>query len=318
MNKEQKETIALIIIILSIIVAAFVMLVLKPKMKDISEVKKSIKKVNADIEKQRGHSKQLIDFNTKKEEFGNSISENESGLFGGITVGDLSEVVSTVVNSNFKDLKLTYLGDRAEVLPGSRYNELTNEIKIQNCDFHEVVRLISALEISNPGLRITNVAIEGAGVKPEGDGSVTAGMEIKFVGLHVGEGIPSAWEPPKAPAYDPGEQRNPFGLGSRTKIDPEQEFKTKAMNIKVTMNTSDSIWAKDTTIPESGARECLIKKNMPVFEPVKVRLISINEDYFVVRREDGKTFKIIIRQSNETIGGKIYERGTVSQVVEMQ
>ena len=318
MNKEQKETIALIVIIISIIIAACVMLVIKPKIREIGEIKKSIRKVNSDIEKQRKHSKQLIELNTKKETCENNISANESNLFGGITVGDLSEVISTVARSNFSDLKLNYLGDRAEVLPGGIYNELTNEVKIQTCDFHEVVKFISALEMSNQGLRITNIELESASSKPEGDGNIIAGMEIKLLGLHDGKGIPSEWEPPKTPAYYPGEQRNPFGEGGIKKVDPELEFKTKAKNIKVTMITSDSIWVKDLSVPNSGARECLVKKIIPVFEPRKIRLLSINEDYFIIRRDDGKIFKMIVRQANETIGNTLYERGTISEVIQLK
>ena len=160
--------------------------------------------------------------------------------------------------------------------------------------------------------------MENASFKPESDGNVTAGMEIKLLGLHEGNGIPAEWQPPKTPAYDPGEQRNPFGSGGIKKVNPEKEFIEKAMNVKVTMITSDSVWVKDLSIPESGARECLVRKIMPVFEPRKVRLLNINEDYFTVRRDDGKTFKIMVRQANEKIGNKLFERGTISEVIELQ
>lgn len=318
MKKEQKEAIALIFIITAIIISACVMLVVKPRMKSIAEIKTTMKKVNADIDKQRKKSRTLLELTLKKDQFISTIAANEAGLFTGITVGDLSRVVNTVLKNGYRNLKINYLGDRAEVLPGGRYNELTNELKIQNCDFHEAVKFISALETSNPGLRVTNLQIENAAVKSEGDGTVSVGIEVRLMGMHEGGGIPAEWEPPKTPAYEPAGMRNPFGIGLGHQVDPEQTFKDKAYALKITMNTADSVWVKDTTQKDSGARECLLKKNMPVFEPVKVRLVSIHEDYFTVQRDDGKSFKLVIRQANETVGSEVYERGTIRDVIEVK
>ena len=58
----------------------------------------------------------------------------------------------------------------------------------------------------------------------------------------------------------------------------------------------------------------MLKKYMPVFKPVKVGLIEINEDYFVVLRDDGKKFKFTIRQNIE----EDYQRGTIKKIEEME
>jgi hypothetical protein len=318
MSKEKKEAIALIIVATVICIVIFVMLVIKPRLNDIAEKRKAIKKITVEIDKQKKQSRQLIELASKKEKMETSISAAESGLFGGISIGDLSRTVNTVVKTGFKSMKLNYLGDRAELLPVERYTEISNELKIQNCEFYEAVRFIGVLETSNPGMRITNLAMESASVNSEANGMVTIGIEVKLMGMHEGTGVPAEWAPPKTPGYEPTGIRNPFGTGGTSIIDPEQEFKDRANNIKVTMNTADSIWVKDTSQPNSGARECLLKKSMPVFEPVKVRLIDIQENYFVVKRDDGKSFKLMVRQAKETSGGQTYERGTIREVIEIK
>ena len=66
---------------------------------------------------------------------------------------------------------------------------------------------------------------------------------------------------------------------------------------------------------ESGARECLRGRLMPVFEPQKVRLLRISEDSFIVRREeDKKVFRLKIRNRIEKINGREFQRGTIEDV----
>ena len=319
MSKEQKEVITLIFILTAIVVSACIMLVIRPKLKEVAGIKNSLKQINIDIDKERTHSKQLLDLSEKKDGLIASIEANEAGLFGGIMVGDLSKVVNTIVRSDFQDVRLNSLGDNAEVLPGGSYNALVNELTLNGCDFHEVVRFISTLENANPGIRISNIEIDGGYTRAEELGKVTVGLEVRMVGLHDGEGIELDWAPKSNGGYKPGDIRNPFGpSGMKAVVDPEQAFKDNAYNIKVTMNTGDSVWVKDMSDEDRGARECLIKKYMPVFMPAKVRLMNIHEDYFIIRRDDGKVFKLHIRVMNETINGKIRERGTIKEVEELK
>jgi len=319
MSKEQKEVITLIFILTAIVVSACIMLVIMPKLKDVAGMKKSLKQVNIDIDKERTHSKQLLELSEKKDELIASIEANETGLFGGIMVGDLSKVVNTIVRSDFRDVRLNSLGDNAEVLPGGSYNELVNELTIKDCDFHEAIRFISTLENANPGIRISNIEINDGHSRVEELGKVTVGLEVRMVGLHDGEGIELDWVPQSNAGYQPGDIRNPFGpSGMKAVVDPEQAFKDKAYSIKITMNTGDSVWVKDMSDEDRGARECLIKKYMPVFRPAKVRLMKIHEDYFIVQRDDGKVFKFHVREMNETISGKIRERGTIKEVEELK
>ncbi len=234
-------------------------------------------------------------------------------------VGDLSKVVNTIMKSEFRNLKSNYLGDRAELLPGGRYNELVNELQLKDCDFHEAVRFISALETSNPGTRITNIEIDSAGTHSGRLGMVAVGLEVKMMGMYQGDGIDADWQPVSAIAYDPGHRRNPFGeSGLNLVVDPDMAFRDKVYNLKVTMDTGDSLWIKDTTQEKRGARECMLKKHMPVFEPEKIHLMKIHEDYFIVRRDDGKLFKLIIRQYNETIHGEVREHGTIKELIEIE
>ncbi len=319
MSKEQKEAIALIFILTAIVVAACVMLIIRPKLQDAAENKETLKKLTADLDKERAQSKQLLDFTEKGDRLRTLIEENEAGLFGGITVGDLSKVVNTIMKSEFRNLKSNYLGDRAELLPGGRYNELVNELQLKDCDFHEAVRFISALETSNPGIRITNIEIDSTGTHSGRLGMVAVGLEVKMMGMYQGDGIDADWQPVSAIAYDPGHRRNPFGeSGLNLVVDPDMAFRDKVYNLKVTMDTGDSLWIKDTTQEKRGARECMLKNCMPVFRPEKIRLMKIHEDYFIVRRDDGKLFKLIIRQYNETIHGEIREHGTIKELIEIE
>jgi hypothetical protein len=319
MTKEQKETVAFIFILTAIVVSACIMLIVRPKLKDAAEDKETLKKITADLDKERAQSKQLLEFTEKEDRLRALINDNEAGLFGGITVGDLSKVVNTIVKSRFQNLKLDYLGDRAELLPGGRYNELVNELQLKNCDFHEAVRFVCAIETSNPGIRITNMEIDSAGVQSSPPGTVAMGLEVKMMGMHQGDGVDAGWRPEADIAYQPGNRRNPFGKsGVNLIVDPDQVFRERVYGIKVTMNTGDSLWIKDMTQDRRGARECMLKRYMPIFEPAKIRLTKISEDYFTVRRDDGKQFKLIIRQYNEMIHGEVRERGTIKELIEME
>jgi hypothetical protein len=297
------------------------MLIIRPKMKHVAENKKTLATVNEDIEKQRKHSKMLLTLTQDKEDLEAAVAQSEAGLFGGITVGDLSRVVNTIVKTRYPQLKVNYLGDQAEILPGKRYSELSNEFTVAGASYHNVLGFIGALETANPGLRVTNVDIATGTSRSEKPGSVTAGIQVKLVGMFEGNGIPQEWSPESDTPYDSSGLRNPFGLpGSELVIDPEQAFKEKAFNIRVTMNTGDSLWIKDISKENSGARECLLRKLMPVFEPQKVRLYKIAEDYFIVVREDDKkVFKLVMRQNiGDTTAGDEYERGDIKAVIELK
>jgi hypothetical protein len=263
----------------------------------------------------------LLTLTQDKENLEVSVAQSEAGLFGGITVGDLSRVVNAIVKAKYPHLKVNYLGDQAEILPGKRYSELSNEFTVAGASYHDVMGFIGALETANPGIRVTNLDIATGTSRSEKPGTVTAGIQVKLVGMYEGSGIPQEWSPENDSPYDSSGLRNPFGLpGSELTIDPEQAFKEKAFNIRVTMNTGDSLWIKDISKENSGARECLLRKLMPVFAPQKVRLYRIAEDYFIVVREDDKkVFKLVMRQNiAETTSGDEYERGDIKAVIELE
>ena len=319
MSKEQKEAVALILILTACIVSACLMLIVKPRVGALSDNRESLKRIEGEISKKRGRSRRLLKDTEKMGKLEAEVKENASGLFAGLDVGDLSRVVNIIMALNFPSMRLTYEGDKPSVLPGNRYSELTNEFMIIDGDFHDLVKFISVLETSNPGIRVTNIEMKSADRSGDGSGLVTVGIGVSMVGMYESDdvGVPRDWEPDIEPLYNPTNLRNPFGPPGRVAVEsPRMGIRVQAFKLMVTGKTSDSLLIRSLMDDTTKARECIVGKLMPVFEPAKVRLEKIAKGYFVVRCEDGKRFKIFVRQKDETRGGTIIERGTIKSVDE--